>query len=62
MVNLCMDITYIVSYKQNILPKYFSLGLAVHQLSDRSKKLVQLLTQANHNRLQQSFRSGYSFS
>ena len=61
-MNLCMDIAYIVSNKQIILPKHFSLGLAAHQLSDRSKELVQLLTQANHNRFQQSFRSGYNFS
>ena len=47
-MNLCMDIAYIVSNKQIILPKHFSLGLAAHQLSDRSKKLAQLLSQANH--------------
>ena len=61
-MNLCMDIAYVVSNKRIISPKHFSLGLAAHQLSNRSKKLVQLLTQANHNILQQSFRSGYSFS
>ena len=45
-LNICQDMTYIVSGGRVIPPKQYSLGLTVHQQSNRSKKLVQLLHEA----------------
>ena len=42
-LNLCQDITYVISKKRIIPPKHYSMGLTIHQMSERSKKAVNLL-------------------
>lgn len=40
-LDVCQDLTYIISGGKIIPPKQYSLGLTVHQLSGRNKQLVQ---------------------
>ena len=42
-LGVCQDLTYTISGGRIIPPKQYSLGLTVHQLSGRSKKLVNIL-------------------
>ena len=43
---MAQDLTYAVSNGKVIPPKQYSLGLAVHQISGRNKRLVNLLHNA----------------
>ena len=45
-LDVSQDITYGVSSGKNIPPKQYILGLATHQISGRSKKLVNVLSNA----------------
>ena len=45
-LDVSQDITYGVSSGKNIPPKQYILGLATHQISGRSKKLVNILSNA----------------
>ena len=39
-LDVCQDLIYSISGGKNVPPKQYTLGLTIHQMSDRNKKLV----------------------